>query len=491
MFEVAELGQKVSKEEYKAAEGPLRDALLAVQREMAGVDFPVLVVIAGADAAGKGDTVNTLMEWFDPRGIRVHVLADPTDEERERPPLWRWWRRLARRSRMAVYLGSWYTDPIVDRVYRQMRRRELDCALAEICSFERMLADDGALLVKFWLHISRREQKKRLEKLESDPLTAWRVTAVDWKNFRQYARFRRVCEHALRETGTGHAPWHIVESPDPHHRNLTVARTLCDSLKERLALSRSRSPAPRSVVAPFPAAQKSILSSLDYARAIPEKKYRALLLKWQGRLNELARDAAAQQLSVVVVFEGADAAGKGGNIRRLTAAMDAKHYEVIPIAAPTEEERAHPYMWRFWNHLPRAGRITIFDRSWYGRVLVEPAEGFCSATEWARAYEEINDFEAQLASHGTLVVKFWLAITKDEQLRRFQEREQVSYKRFKIGPDDYRNREKWEVYETLIHEMVERTSTRAAPWVLVEANDKSYARIKTLRTLAGRIQDAL
>ena len=198
-----------------------------------------------------------------------------------------------------------------------------------------------------------------------------------------------------------------------------------------------------------------------------------------------------KKLSLLTVFEGIDAAGKGGSIRRITGALDARFYEVIATAAPTEEERAQPYLWRFWRHMPRLGRLAIFDRSWYGRVLVERVEGFCSQSDWMRAYSEINDFEEQLIRNRTVLVKFWLSISKEEQLKRFKEREAIGFKRFKLTADDWRNREKWDQYENAVCDMIDRTGTEIAPWTLVEANDKNYARIKVLKTLCNRLEAVL
>ena len=222
-----------------------------------------------------------------------------------------------------------------------------------------------------------------------------------------------------------------------------------------------------------------------------KEAYEKELEKWQGRLNLASRDPRFKAMSVVVVFEGSDGGGKGGAIRRVTSALDARCYGSIPVAAPTEEERAQPYLWRFWRHLPRHGRFAFFDRSWYGRVLVERIEGFCTEADWMRAYSEINDFEKSLVRHGTVVVKFWLAIGKDEQYRRFKEREKVAFKRFKITAEDWRNRKKWDAYESAVCDMVDRTSTTAAPWTLVEANNKYYARIKVLQTLCRAVEQAL
>ena len=230
------------------------------------------------------------------------------------------------------------------------------------------------------------------------------------------------------------------------------------------------------------------LGSLDLSKRLPKQKYESQLEKWQGRLNALSRKPKFKRLSVTILFEGPDAAGKGGAIRRITGALDARQYQGISIAAPTEEERAQPYLWRFWRHLPRRGRFTIYDRSWYGRVLVERVEGFCTEADWMRAYSEINDFEEQLVLNHTVFAKFWLQISKDEQLKRFKLREKTSFKRFKITAEDWRNRKKWDAYQIAADEMIQRTSTSVAPWTLVEANDKSYARIKVLKTLLQRIE---
>jgi polyphosphate kinase 2 (PPK2 family) len=234
-----------------------------------------------------------------------------------------------------------------------------------------------------------------------------------------------------------------------------------------------------------------LLDTLQLDQEYSKKDYEPELEKLQGRLNLLTRHPDFNKHSIIAVFEGNDAAGKGGSVRRITAALDARQYTIIPIAAPTEEERSQPYLWRFWRHIPRKGRISIFDRSWYGRVLVERVEGFLREPEWMRAYSEINDFEEQLIENGAIVVKFWLAISQDEQLKRFKLREEIGFKRFKITEEDWRNRNKWDAYVHAVSDMVERTSTDIAPWTLVEANNKYYARIKILKTLCEAIEKVL
>ncbi|HXE80345.1 MAG TPA: polyphosphate:AMP phosphotransferase [Vicinamibacterales bacterium] len=495
MFEAAELGRKVSKGAYKRRAPKVRQQLLQLQQQLRSASFPVIIVFQGVDAAGKSETVNLLNAWMDPRWLVTRAFGGPSDEERERPEHWRFWRALPPRGRIGLYLSSWYSRPILDRVYRESSRVEFEHQLARVVELEKMLADDGALIMKFWMHLDRQTQRKRLRELEKDPLTRWRVTKLQWKHWKMYGRFIAAAEQAIRATSTPQAPWTIVEGRDEEYRTLTVAEAIRDALKSRLASSsvkakRRTHPASSTEPAAEPGGP-TILSGLDMTQRIEKETYERELLKRQGELNRLQRRASSKGVSTILVFEGWDAAGKGGAIRRVTAALDARDYEVIPIAAPTDEERAHHYLWRFWRHLPRAGRVTIFDRSWYGRVLVERVEGFAAREEWKRAYGEINQFEDQLVAHGIVLVKFWLHITPDEQLRRFKERQQSPLKNWKITDEDWRNRKRWAAYETAVNEMVERTSTLEAPWTLVEGNDKYFARIKVLKTVCERLKEAL
>ena len=492
MFESAELGHKLSKEFYKKELPALREALLDAQLDLLqDARFPVVILLAGVDCAGKGETMNLLHEWMDPRHIESHAQRELTDEERDRPPMWRYWRDLPPKGKIGIFIGSWYSSPLVDNVYGRTKNAELDQQLERIKNFETMLCNEGALILKFWLHLSEGQQKRRLKKLEDDPKTRWRVSETDWKNFKMYGRFRTVSERMLRTTSTPEAPWIIVEGTDERYRSMTIGKSILEALRRRLD-----TPVSPHAEEPLPPMLTSIdglqiLQTLDLKKSVSKNRYEEELEILQGRLNMLSRDKDFDKLSIVLVFEGNDAAGKGGSIRRITQALDARTYRIIPVAAPTEEERAQPYLWRFWRHLPRRGRVAIFDRSWYGRVLVERVEGFCSHEDWMRAYGEINDFEEQLVRNKTVVVKFWLAISQDEQLKRFKEREKIGFKRFKITEEDWRNREKWPLYEQAVCDMIDRTSTEIAPWTLVEANSKWYARLKVLKTLCTRIEKAL
>jgi len=451
----------------------------------------VVILINGVDGAGKGETVNLLNEWMDPRLIATCAFGQPSDEEEERPRMWRYWRSLPAKGKIGILFGSWYTDPIIERVSGDIKTSELHHQIDEIVRFEKMLAHEGVLLLKFWFHLSKDKQKQRLEQLEKDPKTRWRVTEQDWQHFKQYDKFKEVSESVLRETSTAEAPWIVVEGEDANYRSLTVGKLILQEIKQRLA--QQPKVMTQSDAAPLlpPIDNLQLLDTLDLDKSYSKKDYQEDLEKWQGKLNLLSRHPKFKEHSVIAVFEGNDAAGKGGSIRRITAALDARQYTIIPIAAPSEDERVQPYLWRFWRHIPRKGRFSIFDRSWYGRVLVERVEGYCQEHEWLRAYSEINDFEQQLVEHGAIVVKFWLAISKEEQLKRFQEREQIGFKRFKITEEDWRNRDKWDNYVHAVGDMVERTSTDIAPWTLVEANNKYYARIKVLKTLCEAIEKAL
>jgi len=453
MFESANLKHRVDKSLYRREAPKLRHALLEARYDLKqNGRFPVLITIAGVEGAGKSETVNLLNEWMDPRHIVTSAFAEPSDEERERPGQWRFWRALPPKG---------------------------------------MLADEGVLLLKYWFHLSRRQQEKRLDALERDPKTRWRVSGFDWHYFKLHRKFVKVCDPFLRKTSTAGAPWVVVPGADARYRTLTVARHLLAAMRERLDDRPVKRLPDRTPPLPAPADKLKVLRALELDQPLSKEEYGKALDKWQGRLAIASRDPRMKSFSVVAVFEGNDAAGKGGAIRRVTAALDARRYANISVAAPTEEERAQPYLWRFWRHIPRHDRFAFFDRSWYGRVLVERVEKFTPEADWLRAYAEINEYEQALARHGIVVVKFWLAVGKEEQIRRFKQREKVAFKQFKITAEDWRNRKQWDAYERAVCDMVDRTSTSIAPWTLVEANNKYHARIKVLKTLCRALENAL
>ena len=491
MFESAEIGHAIDKETYDAEVPALREALLEAQFELKQqARFPVIVLINGIEGAGKGETVKLLNEWMDPRLIEVRTFDQQSDEELARPPAWRYWRALPAKGRMGVFFGNWYSQMLQGRVHGEFKDAVLDQAISGTERLEQMLCDEGALIFKFWFHLSKKQMKARLKALKKDPHSRWRISPLDWQQSETYDRFVRFGERVLRRTSRDYAPWHVIEGADPHYRSLAVGRILLEGLQN--ALKSGGNPKQPTHIAPLGESidQLSLLDSLDLSVHLGKNEYQDQLLEEQARLAGLLRDKRMQRHSLVAVFEGNDAAGKGGAIRRVAAALDPRQYRIVPIAAPTEEERAQPYLWRFWRHIPARGKFTIFDRSWYGRVLVERVEGFCTPADWMRAYGEINDFEEQLTNAGVVVVKFWLSIDQQTQLERFQEREQIPFKRFKITEEDWRNRDKWDLYARAVGDMVDRTSTEIAGWTLVEANDKRWARVKVLRTINEALEAA-
>ncbi len=498
MFEAAEVGRKISKALYKTQVPELRAQLLQAQFALSQTKTPVIIIISGVDGAGRGDVVNALNEWLDPRGIETIAIDTPTDEERSRPYFWRYWRQLPARGRIGIFFGGWYVDPIQSLAYGDIEPTQMDEMLIQIRRFETLLVEDGALILKYWLHLPKNEQQRRLQKLADDPDTRRSVSERDWKHVNLYEAFMHAAERAIRHTDSGNAPWQMVESTNARYRDLTVAQSVLANLNQVLAqqqadeFSRKNRP-PTAAISNFNAGEKTrtVLDRVDLNQTISEKDYEKQLKRYQGQLHRLVWEAHRQARSTLLVLEGWDAAGKGGCIRRMTQAMDARLYQVISTAAPTDEERNHHYLWRFWRHVPRAGRVTIYDRSWYGRVLVERVEEFATEMEWKRAYLEINSFEENLAKHGVIVLKFWLHIDPDEQLKRFQERETIPYKRHKITEEDWRNRDRWEDYVMAIDDMVARTSTEFAPWILVSGNDKRFARLQVLQTVCLHLEKEL
>jgi len=487
MFETAEVGRSVSKAEFERKQHKLHAELLAVQRQARDARLPVIVIVSGVETAGKSQAVKRLNEWLDARNVQSIAFWDESDEERERPRQWRFWRQLPAAGQIAILFGSWYTQPIVARAYKDIGKSRYDAELAGIVALERTLTDNGALLVKLWFHVSRKEQKRRLRDIARAQKR--QLTPYEKAYSKDYDRFLRVSEVALRATDQGYAPWHLIDATDRQYRELMAGRILLDAMRQRLAASELRRGARR----PEPKAGRfrTVLSTVNLRTRVDEARYQEKLEKLQSRLNKLTWSTRERKISTVAMFEGWDAAGKGGAIRRVTAAMDARLFRVIPVAAPTDEERAHHYLWRFWRHLPRGGSVVIYDRSWYGRVLVERVEGFAQPHEWGRAYNEINEFERQLAGHGTVLCKFWLHISPQEQLRRFEERARLAHKKHKITEEDWRNRKKWKDYAQAVDEMVARTSTDYAPWTLVAANDKKLARLTVLRTVCAALEKAL
>lgn len=482
---------KIKKSEFKAQEPELRNELVALQQELRKAKVPVMVVFSGVETAGKHEMVNRLTAWLDPRWVTTRAYNKPLAGEKQRPDFWRFWRDLPANGQIGLFLNAWYSEPFLSHVKHKTSQAQFIKQLDAIEAFERTLTENGVLLLKVWMHLDKKSQQKRLESLAANVETEWKIKPGAWQNWGLYDRFAEASEEILNHSQKGVAPWLIVDGRDQYARELAVARAFCDAIKKRLKTPPSNVALSMDQWNKKMKPTRGTLGRLKLGRSLKRSKYRSERKELRRRLVRLQRQAQAVGISTVLVFEGPDAAGKGGAIRRLVQGFDAREYQVIPIGAPNDEELAHHYLWRFWRHLPMGGRVTIFDRSWYGRVLVERVEGFASSAEWQRAFKEINEFETQLLNHNTVLCKFWIQIDEDEQLRRFKERQQIPYKNWKITDEDWRNRERWDEYEDAAEDMVAFTQTPEAPWVLVEGNDKKYARVKVMRTVCQQLEAAL
>ena len=494
MFESVRLPHNLGKEEFAALEGRLRESLLDAQFELAEQRRKcVLVLINGSDGAGKGDVLNRLYGWLDDHYVETLSYEKPSEEERLRPGAWRYWRDIPAKGRIGLMLGSWYHPALRNRALGRIDKAAFHDALEAINRAEQMLHHEGVLVLKIWLYMDEKEARRRLAGVSEAGGAMSRPVVLEWDQVDRKKERERLNEAALEGvevSSTGYAPWAVISADDPHYRDAAVAELLLQTLKRATSVEAApQDPKMRTAVVPeVGLSRPSVVSSLDLGLQVDQRSYSSDLRRLQQRVTELTTTKSFRGRGLVIVFEGNDAAGKGGAIRRVREALDPRRFRVHGVGAPTDEELARPYLWRFWRKVPRRGHVAIFDRSWYGRVLVERVEGFCSEDDWLRAYQEINEFEGQLAQSHYAVVKLWLAISPDEQLVRFKDREARPTKRYKLTPDDWRNREKWPLYEQAVTDMVDRTSSRAVPWTLVEANDKKYARLKVLRAIIDRLE---
>ncbi|MCB1698137.1 MAG: polyphosphate:AMP phosphotransferase [Pseudomonadales bacterium] len=491
MFETLEVGKQIKGSDFNELQQQLRERLLMAQLDLAGRDYPVIIVVAGLDGAGKGSLVQQLNEWMDPRWIETNTFWEHSDEEESRPYFWRFWRSLPARGQIGIFLGSWYTRPAQAAVGEEMGQEEFALYCKQIESFERLLTDDGALVIKLWLHISHDTQQARLQDDSPHRKSMPRSSDHPYELRGKYNRTLEVSEQLILATDSSHSPWQLLEAEDRYYRDITAGELILEAMLYRAgkepAAAPPHIPATELVTGPQP----TVLNSVDLALDLKGDEYREKLEHCQAQLRDLGWLAYQQKRSVVAVFEGWDAAGKGSAIRRVTRAIDPRLFRLVQFSAPTDEERAHHYLWRFWRQLQRDGRCTFYDRSWYGRVLVERVEQFAAPAEWQRAYSEINRFERQLVEHGIILLKFWIHISKEEQEKRFLARQNTAHKQHKLTDDDWRNREKWHEYELAVDQMVSRTSTHHAPWTLVAGNSKPYARIQILETFCRTIGSAL
>lgn len=483
--------KKLEKEEIKRQISEAQKKLGLLAQKVKEAKLPVIILFEGWGASGKGYLVSKLIEEIDPRGFKVYTIGPRSADERRFPMMKRYWEKIPEYGRMSFFVRSWYRDVTLSRFEEEIDKKEIDARFREILDFESQLADDGYLIIKFFLRLSKKDQRKRFEKLESNKATAWRVTKADWEHHRRYDDHLHAFNEMIDRTDRDYAPWVQIDSKDRRRAILTALNCTIDLVTGALAMRTSPKPQSKralrldETIIPNPIPK---LAEVDLSPTIDGEFYRKELKRLQERLFELHNWLYQTKTPMIIVYEGQDAAGKGGNIKRVTEGLDPRGYAVNPVAAPTAPELYRQYLWRFWITLPKDGHIAIYDRSWYGRVMVEKIEGFCTEEQWKRAYSEINHFEHSLRGWGAIIIKFWLQIDKDEQLVRFTDRQNTPEKQWKITEEDWRNRARWDDYEVSVNEMLRLTNTDFAPWHIIESNDKRYARIKTLRLLVAAIE---
>lgn len=465
-----------------------RSKLSVLQMQIKEHGLPVLVLFEGWGTAGKGSVLGKVIKNIDPRFFKVATMDEPTEEEGRKPFLYRYFVKIPAKGKFEFLDSGWMDEVVKDVLHDKIGEKEYKKKIESVKRFERQLTDNGYLVMKFFFQISRKEQKKRIEVLKENKDTRWRVSGdEDWQN-KHYDKCMHVFDRYLNDTNSPADPWYIVDAKNRKWAELQVLETLVSGIETALKNSNLAVPLLQNV---FALEKIPKLSEISLDKEISEEEYKKELKNLQSKLSELHNRLYRRKIPVVIAYEGWDAAGKGGNIKRITEALDPRGFEVHPIASPLPNEKARHYLWRFWNRLPKTGHIAIFDRTWYGRVMVERLEGFCSENEWQRAYNEINEFEKELSDWGAVIIKFWVQIDKDTQLARFKERQNTPEKQWKITDEDWRNREKWDLYETAVNEMLKKTNTTYAPWHVLESNDKKYARIKALKIVIDAIEAAL
>ena len=493
MLEKLDLTKKMDKEEYKEKMEVLEVRIGKLQRECKELGIPVMIAFEGYGASGKGVQIGKLIQALDPRGFEVYAVKTETEEERMHPFMWRFWTKMPANGRIAIYDSSWYRKVLVDRFDKRTKKKELPAAYDSICSFEKQLTDGGMVLIKIFLAIDKKEQKKRFRKLMDSEDTAWRVSEGDLKRNKEFEKYEQMNEEMLVRTDTDYAPWNIVEATDRRFATAKIYSIIIETLSKKIKeVQKAKESAEREPLEKTKGTLvDNILAQADLTKTVTREEYKERIEKLQDKIEKLHGELYRRRIPVVLGFEGWDAGGKGGAVKRLTAKMDPRGFVVHPTASPNDIERAHHYLWRFWTAMPKAGHVAIFDRTWYGRVMVERIEGFCTKDEWQRAYKEINDMERDLTNAGAIVLKFWMQIDKDEQERRFKARQENPEKQWKITDEDWRNREKWDQYEVAVNEMLMKTSTTSAPWIVVEGNCKYYARIRVLEAVIEAIEERL
>lgn len=531
--------QPMEKDEYKAAYDKLIKELVVLQQQAVTQGVGLVVMFEGWNGAGKGSRISDLMYNLDARATSVHVSPDiDVNEVRAFPgrsegvsgywPLMQeFWKTLGERGHITFYDRGWYTKATELLLARKPSEMVLPTEgtrhyLQSIKDFERQLTSDGYEVVKLFIHVRKRAQRKRLERLYDDAATRWRVPEKKLISSKDYDEQYELFDRLLEGSNFDFAPWTLVNGEDKRAANIQIAQTMIDAIKRALAKKGERA----NVYLKEDAALKRAVEGLEHQDAaeaaakaqhafapehtefaivadhptvdtmehglvLEREEYKKELKHLQKKLFRLENLMYQARIPLIIMYEGWDAAGKGGNIKRVAQALDARAYTIYPSPAPTKPELAHPHLWRYWTRLPKAGHVGMYDRSWYGRVLVERVEEITPPTRWAQGYDEINEFEHDLVDWGAILLKFWVDVSEEEQLARFEARENDPAKQWKITPDDWRNREKYPQYKSAIDDMFRLTSTTYAPWLVLESDDKRYARIKALRIITDALEERL
>lgn len=466
----------------------LGDRLDRLQRIAQRLNIPILILVDGWESSGKGQIINDLTRELDPRYVRVEVFEAPNDIERAHPSIWRFWQKIPSRREMVVYDRSFYYQ-----VFNHDERTDakLDQRIAELLSLEKMLLDDQTIIIKLFLNVSHKTQTKRIHKLEESVRKDILLSQEDYEQNKAYEEHQKWFDQVLEATDTKFSPWHIISTEDLKLGAKTALGTTIDAVTagiEQITLKRTNQE--KETTHTFET-EAPVLNELDLNRSLMKEEYDKVKEELQKEAAELVYQCYLKDISIVLAFEGVDAAGKGGAIKRLTRHIDPRSYSIYGINAPNSVEEIFHYLWRFQTELPADGDMVIFDRSWYGRVLVERVEKLTPQADWQRAYDEINQMEKNLTDHGTAVMKFFLYIDKDEQAERFKARIDEPEKNYKITAEDFRNRDKWDEYIDAMNEMLECTHKEKAPWFVIPGNDKYYARIQVIKEFIKYLKEHL
>lgn len=472
-----------------------QEELGVLQREIRAKGIPVIIVVDGWFTSGKSEVINSILQSLDPRGYQLHSGYSESADAKRKPFFWQYWSNIPEQGQFALFEESWYHKSMIRNTSKQAAIYQPSLAYSDINSFETQLIQDNNLVIKLFMHVSQKQLLKRFRNTKKF-LNSIGGFGRDkyFHEFYQlevkdYDKMVSAYEDMLRQTNTAISPWFTIEADNLRYAQLKIFDILIKLLKDKLEN-------PGTVNAIYVPNTINLhnsdpIAKLDLTKTMDKDVYERELEKYQNRLMELQIKLVANKIPMVITFEGSDAAGKGGAIRRVTAALNPRGYYVVPISAPKGAERTHNYLWRFWRNMPSKGQVAIFDRTWYGRVLVERVEKFATEQEWTRAYSEINEFESLLVHDNVILVKFWLQIDKDEQLKRFTERQENALKNWKITDEDWRNREKWDEYTLAVRDMLVETNTSYAPWTIVEATCKYYSRVKVLKTIVKAIEEKL